>query len=85
MVRTQIQLTEGQHKRLRKWAHRLGISLAEAVRRCVEEKLALEEAAAGREDLARAALALVGKYADPEGPSRVGREHDRHFAEAARR
>jgi hypothetical protein len=86
MVRTQIQLTERQHRQLKKWANRLGISLSEAVRRCVEERLAAEErAAGGREERVRAALAVVGKYADPEGPSPVGKEHDRHFAEAARR
>lgn len=85
MVRTQIQLTEGQHKRLRKWASRLGISLSEAVRRCVDQRLAAEEAAGGPEERARAALAVVGKHVDPGGPSRVGKEHDRHFAEAARR
>jgi hypothetical protein len=85
MVRTQIQLTENQHRRLRGWANRLGISLSEAVRRCVEERLAVEERSGGREEQVRAALAVVGKYADPSGRSRVGKEHDRHFAEAVRR
>ena len=85
MVRMQIQLTEAQRRRLRRWASRLGISLSEAVRRCVEERLEAEEAAGGPEERVRAALAVVGKHVDPEGPSRVGKEHDRHFVEAARR
>jgi hypothetical protein len=85
MVRTQIQLTGDQHRRLKKWASRLRISLSEAVRRCVETRLAAEESSGGRDERVRAALAVVGKYADPAGPSRVGREHDKHFAEAARR
>jgi hypothetical protein len=40
MVRTQIQLTEEQCVQLKRWASRLGISLAEAVRRCVADRLA---------------------------------------------
>lgn len=85
MVRTQIQLPEDQHRRLRQWARRLGISLSEAVRRCVAERLAAEGAAPSREERVRSALAVCGKYADPEGPSRVAAEHDRHLAQAYRR
>jgi hypothetical protein len=33
MVRTHVQLTEEQHRRLRRWARELGVSLSEAVRR----------------------------------------------------
>ena len=85
MVRTQIQLTEDQYRRLRRWARQLGISLSEAVRRCVAERLVLEERAPSREELVRAALAVCGKYADPDRPSRVAVDHDRHLAEAYRR
>ena len=84
MVRTQIQLTEEQHRRLHRWARRLGISLAEAVRRCVSERLDREEAAPSYEDRVRAALSVAGKYADPEGHTRVGIEHDRYLEEAYR-
>ena len=82
MVRTQIQLPENQYRQLRKWARRLGVSFSEAVRRCVADRLAIEETAPSREDLIRSALSVCGKYADPDGPSRVAREHDRHLAEA---
>ncbi len=82
MVRTQIQLTEEQHRQLKRWAARLGISLSEAVRRCVADRLAAERVALGREALVREALAVVGKYADPEGASRVARDHDEHLPEA---
>ncbi len=85
MVRTQIQLPEEQYRRLRRWARRLGISLSEAVRRCVAERLAAEEAAPSPEDLVRSALAVCGKYADPDGASRVAVDHDRHLADAYRR
>jgi len=85
MVRTQIQLTEDQHRRLRKWARELGISLSEAIRRCVADRLAQQERSPGRDARIRSALAVCGKYSDPEGPSRVAQDHDRHLADAYRR
>ncbi|MBI4476877.1 MAG: ribbon-helix-helix protein, CopG family, partial [Acidobacteria bacterium] len=42
MVRTQIQLTEQQARRLRAQARERGVSLAEMIRRCVEKGLAEE-------------------------------------------
>ena len=84
MVRTQVQLPEEQHRALRKWAGRLGISLSEAVRRCVAERLPQEEKAPSRAgktpsraDLIRNALSVVGKFRDCEGRSDVARNHDR--------
>lgn len=85
MVRTQIQLTETQHAELKLWAQRLGISLAEAVRRCVEERLAAEAGRPDRASLVREARAVYGKYADPDGPSRVAEQHDEHLAKGYRR
>ncbi len=84
MVRTQIQLTEEQHRLLKRWAGRLGISLAEAVRRCVADRLAVERVEAGHADRVREALAVVGKYADPEGASRIALDHDEHLAQIYR-
>ena len=84
MVRTQIQLPEDQHRRLRRWARELGISLSEAVRRCVADRLASEDAMPAREARVRAALHVCGKYRDPKGTSRVALEHDAHLAEAYR-
>jgi len=82
MVRTQIQLSEEMHRRLKRWANRLGISMAEAVRRCVADRLAEEKLELGREELVREALAVVGKYTDPGGATRVAHEHDAYLAEA---
>ena len=84
MVRTQIQLTEDQYRRLRKWAQLCGISLSEAVRRCIAHRLSAEEASPSREEIVRAALASFGRFADPDGPSRVAKDHDRHLADAYR-
>jgi len=84
MVRTQIQLTDEQYRGLRRWARRLGVSLSEAVRRCVADRLSAEERMPSRDERVRSALAVCGKYVDPEGPSRVAVDHDRHLAEAYR-
>jgi hypothetical protein len=84
MVRTQIQLGADQHRELRRWAHRLGISLAEAVRRCVSAELERLDHAPTYEDRRRAALAACGTYRDPAGRGRVAKEHDRYLAEAFR-
>lgn len=85
MVRTQILLTEEQHRQLKRWASRLGISFSEAVRRCVADRLAAERVESDRDERVGEALAVVGKYADPEGQSRIAREHDEYLAEAYRR
>lgn len=82
MIRTQIQLTEEQHNQLKRWAHNRGISLSEAVRRCVAERLAAEPTELSRADRVREASAVFGKYADPGGPSRVAKNHDEHLNEA---
>ena len=76
MIRTQIQLTEEQHRWLKRWAQDRGISLSEAVRRCVAELLAAETAEKQHADRVREAMSVVGKYADPEGLSRVAKDHD---------
>ena len=82
MIRTQIQLLPEQHKALKRWADRLGISLAEAVRRCVSDRLSREGGGAERADRVREALAVVGKHRDRAGKSRVARDHDDHLADA---
>ncbi len=85
MVRTQIQLTANQHRALKRWAQQIGISLSEAVRRCVEERLARENPTPTYEQKVQAALSVCGKYRDPAGPSRVAQEHDRYLAEIYRK
>lgn len=85
MIRSQIQLTEAQHRRLKRWARKLGISMAEAVRRCVDDRLAAEEATPTRATLVREALAVAGAYSDPEGASNIARRHDEVLANTYRR
>ncbi len=79
MVRTQIQLTEGQAKTLRRLAKHQQRSVAELIRRSVDLYLATE----GQQPLDRQyerALALAGKYRSVE--TDLGRQHDAYLADA---
>jgi hypothetical protein len=80
MVRTQIQLTEQQARRLRKEARQQGISLAEMIRRCVDQTLAGEKADRAR--LYERAAGLVGRFADRKGATDLARGHDRYLDKA---
>jgi hypothetical protein len=84
MVRTQIQLTVEQHRALKRWARQRDISLSEAIRRLVADRLASERTAPSRADLVKTALSAAGAYRDPDGLSDVAREHDSHLAAAFR-
>jgi hypothetical protein len=84
MIRTQIQLPESVHKALKRWAAKRGISLAEAIRRCVIEVLSEDDVAPGRDSLLRDAMTVIGKYRDKAPSTRVGRDHDKFLPEAFR-
>ena len=79
MVRTQIQLTEELYRKLKRWSRDLGISVSEAIRRCVSDRLDREMESPTREQLIRDAMEVCGKYEDPQGDSRVARDHDRYL------
>ena len=85
MIRTQIQLPQDLHRRLKRWARQRDISLAEAVRRCVADRLALEEDTPTRAARVREAMAVAGAYRDPEGRSDIARDHDAELAKAYRK
>ena len=80
MVRTQIQLTEHQARRLRARAHERGVSLAEIIRRCVEQGLA--EQAPSRGALYDRAARVVGRFSDRRGARDISGKHDRYLDEA---
>jgi hypothetical protein len=80
MVRTQIQLTERQARRLRDRASERGVSLAEMIRRYVERGLA--EESPGRASLFDRAAGVVGKFRDRRGARDLSRKHDRYLDEA---
>lgn len=76
-MRTQIQLTESQIRRLRIEARERGISLAAVVRRHLDRGLADEQS-----DLAeryRRAAMLIGAF---PGPGDLSEKHDQYLAEA---
>lgn len=79
MVRTQIQLTDGQARTLRTLAAAEGRSMADIIREGVEALLA-ERGVRDREEVRRRALAVVGAFRS--GLSDLGAEHDRYLAEA---
>ena len=80
MVRTQIQLTEQQARRLRDQARDRGVSLAEMIRRYVEK--GLSEETADRGALYERAARVVGRFRDRRGARDVSSKHDRYLDEA---
>jgi hypothetical protein len=80
MIRTQIQLTDQQARRLRAAARRAGVSMAEMVRRCID--LALVHDQPDRVALYARAAGLVGAFDDREAATDLSAEHDRYLAEA---
>lgn len=80
MVRTQIQLTEQQARRLRAQARERGVSLAEIIRRCVEKGLA--EEAPNRAALYDRASRVVGRFPDRRHARDISSKHDRYLDEA---
>jgi hypothetical protein len=79
MVRTQIQLTEGQAKTLKRLAKQQRRSVAELIRQSIDLYLANQGELPLDRQYERAA-AVVGKYRS--GDADLGRNHDRYLAEA---
>ena len=78
MVRTQIHLTEDQAQSLRKLAHRYELSVAELIRRGVDQVLA--SGLSGEVDQKkRKAMAAAGRFRS--GHKDVSVRHDHYLAE----
>ena len=69
MVRTRIQLTDQQARRLRALARDRGLSLAEVIRRCFDKGLA--EEMPDRAALYDRAARMVGRFHDRRGARRL--------------
>jgi hypothetical protein len=80
MIRTQIQLSEAQARKLRAAARRDGISLAEAIRRLVDRGLA--EAGTDRTRRYERGAKVVGKFRDRRGATDVAKQHDAYLDQA---
>lgn len=78
LVRTQIQLTEGQFERVRRIAHERGTSVAAVIREAIENMPA-SESGLSRTDRLRRTLGVIGRFRS--GLSDVGRDHDRYLDE----
>ena len=79
MVRTQIQLTEEQARKIKKIAASRGISMAEAIRAAVNEAIK-SNAGNAMEDKRQRALGIVGKFRS--GKKDVSKKHDAYLTEA---
>ncbi len=73
MVRTQIQLTAEQARRVRQRARQQGISMADYIRRCIDRSA--DEGVSSADRYARAAT-LVGAFRDVEGRADLSQAHD---------
>jgi pyruvate/2-oxoacid:ferredoxin oxidoreductase beta subunit len=80
MVRTQVQLTEDQLRKLRRAARAQGTSVAEVVRRCIERGID-DEIPSWKERYARAAR-LIGRFRDRDGAKDVSLKHDAYIDDA---
>lgn len=80
MVRTQIQLTDQQARRLRAQARERGLSLAEIIRRYVEKGLSDE--VSDRGVLYDRAARVIGRFRDRRRARDVSSKHDRYLDEA---
>jgi hypothetical protein len=77
MIRTQVRLTEEQAEALKALAAKCGVSMAELIRRSVEQLLT--KATSPQEDQRRRALTIAGRF--HSGRADIAAEHDRYLAE----
>ena len=79
MVRTQIQLTDEQARRLRAEARDRGLSLAELIRQYVDK--GQSDQAPTRAARYDRAARVVGRFRDRRGARDVAKAHDRYLEE----
>lgn len=79
MVRTQIQLTEGQAKALRKIAQSRRLSVAELVRKAVDT-IIKSSTVVDQEERRKRAMEIVGKFSSGKGD--ISKKHDLYLTNA---
>ena len=82
MVRTQIQLTEKQSRRIKAIARRRNVSMAAVIRGYVDA--GLQPKPPDRRELWERASRFVGAFSNREGKRDVARRHDDYLDEAYR-
>ncbi len=80
MLRTQVQFTEEQHRRLRAFARQRGVSVAEAVRISVSHLL--DGDMPDRQELYARAAEMIGSMEDRNGATDLAAHHDDYLDEA---
>ena len=80
MIRTQIQLTGEQMRRLRGMARRRGMSVAAVIRQAVDGLL--QTTTDSRAERYSLASSLVGKFADRDSATDVATHHDDYLEES---
>jgi len=82
MLRTQVQFTEEQYRKIRLLAQRRGVSISQVVRESVDRHLEAETY--DLDALYSRAAEIVGKYDDKDGRDDLSSEHDEYLDEAYR-
>jgi post-segregation antitoxin (ccd killing protein) len=82
MVRLQIQLSQAQHRQVKRRARDLGVSVSEVIRRSVDTML--ESQSSSRDQHVARALAAAGRYVDASGSTTTATDHDAALADAFR-
>lgn len=82
MLRTQVQFTETQYRRLRLLAQRRGVSISQVVRESVERHL--DEESHDSETLYSRAAEIIGAYDDRDSKDDLSSNHDDYLDEAYR-
>lgn len=80
MIRTQIQLTEEQLRRVKRLSRQRSVSIAEVIRSFVDHGISAESPR--RDEAYRRARAVVGRFPDRDGARDLARDHDRYLDEA---
>ncbi|MDJ0761999.1 MAG: CopG family transcriptional regulator [Myxococcota bacterium] len=81
MIRTQIQLRPQQERVLRRYAQAKGISLAEAVRRCIDRML-LDDETNDIDIKYKQAAQLIGSLSEKMGATNLSSDHDTYLESA---
>ncbi len=79
MVRTQIQLSEEQHKLLRQLSEIQHVSVAHIIRECIDSYVK-QASASSRDEIVKRAIAVIGKFSSPE--TDISTNHDKYLAES---
>jgi hypothetical protein len=82
MIRLQVQLSQAQHRQVKRRARDLGVSVSEVIRRSVDTMLDASDETPDQR-VARA-LAAAGRYHDPKGRKHTATEHDAALVESYR-